>query len=169
LSTCFANVKATILPRQARDKHKGKLTHKEWQTVFRTHVIRHILQSVEMPAATNARASGDYIHPGPGGGHQWDIGTTSILAHAVGLAPSKDNYWSNETEVRETPLSHLMIHGTISYHHSSRQARDTFGKLVEKKEFFFAGRERLWKVGLRAALALAVGGAELLRWASRAG
>lgn len=36
---------------------------------------------------------------GPGGGHQWDIGTTSILAHAVGLAPSKDNYWSNETEV----------------------------------------------------------------------
>lgn len=56
--------------------------------------VRHILQSVEMPAATNARASGDYIHPGPGaGGHQWDIGTTSILAHAVGLAPSKDNYW----------------------------------------------------------------------------
>lgn len=60
--------------------------------------VRHILQSVEMPAATNARASGDYIHPGPGGGHQWDIGTTSILAHAVGLAPSKDNYWSNESE-----------------------------------------------------------------------
>ena len=134
-----------------------------------SYVIRHILQSVEMPAATNARASGDYIHPGPGGGHQWDIGTTSILAHAVGLAPSKDNYWSNETEVRETPLSHLMIHGTISYHHSSRQARDKFGKLVEKKEFFFAGRERLWKVGLRAALAPAVGGAELLRWAGRAG
>ena len=69
--------------------------------------VRHILQSVEMPAATNARASGDYIHPGPGGGHQWDIGTTSILAHAVGLAPSKDNYWSNETEagnVRSHPL-----------------------------------------------------------------
>ena len=59
--------------------------------------VRHILQSVEMPAATNCRASGDYIHPGPGGGHQWDIGVTSILAHAVGLAPSKDNYWSRET------------------------------------------------------------------------
>ena len=25
--------------------------------------VRHILQSVEMPAATNARASGDYLHP----------------------------------------------------------------------------------------------------------
>ena len=48
--------------------------------------VRHILQSVEMPAATNCRASGDYIHPGPGGGHQWDIGVTSILAHAVGLS-----------------------------------------------------------------------------------
>ena len=63
--------------------------------------VRQILQSVEMPAATNCRASGDYIHPGPGGGHQWDIGTTSILAHAVGLAPSKDNYWTNETEAGE--------------------------------------------------------------------
>ena len=51
-----------------------------------------------MPAATNARASGDYIHPGPGGGHQWDIGTTSILLHALGLAPSKDNYWSKRDQ-----------------------------------------------------------------------
>ena len=50
---------------------------------------RQILQSVEMSAATNTRASGDYIHPGPGGGHQYEIGITSILAHAVGLAPSK--------------------------------------------------------------------------------
>ena len=35
---------------------------------------------------------------GPGGGHQWDIGTTSILTHAVGLAPSKDNYWSTQDQ-----------------------------------------------------------------------
>ena len=52
--------------------------------------VRHIMQSLEMPAVTNARASGDY-HPGSG---QWHLGTSSILAHAVGIAPSKDNYWS---------------------------------------------------------------------------
>ncbi len=51
--------------------------------------VRHVLQSVELYAITNARASGDY-HPG---NTQWNIGTSSILAHAVGIAPSKDNYW----------------------------------------------------------------------------
>jgi hypothetical protein len=59
---------------------------------------RHILQSVEMAAATNARASGDYIHPGPGGGHQWDIGMQSLFTHALGLAPSKDTFWSTEQQ-----------------------------------------------------------------------
>ena len=59
---------------------------------------RHILQSVEMAAATHARASGDYIHPGPGGGHQWDIGMQSIFTHALGLAPSKDTFWSTEQQ-----------------------------------------------------------------------
>eukprot|EP00038_Savillea_parva_P003881 m.131333 g.131333 ORF g.131333 m.131333 type:complete len:864 (-) comp11310_c0_seq2:981-3572(-) len=52
--------------------------------------VRHILQSTELSQVTNARASGDY-HPGSS---QWNIGTTSVLAHAVGIAPSKDNYWS---------------------------------------------------------------------------
>jgi len=56
--------------------------------------VRHILQSVEMPTVTNARASGDY-HPGSG---QWDTGTSSILAHAIGIAPSKDNYWSTPVQ-----------------------------------------------------------------------
>eukprot|EP00039_Didymoeca_costata_P026389 m.15829 g.15829 ORF g.15829 m.15829 type:complete len:770 (+) comp5505_c0_seq1:20-2329(+) len=52
---------------------------------------RHILQSVEIPAVTNARASGDY-HPGQ---DQWKpLGTTGIFAHAIGIAPTKDNYWS---------------------------------------------------------------------------
>eukprot|EP00756_Hemistasia_phaeocysticola_P006011 Hpha_TRINITY_DN13618_c0_g1::TRINITY_DN13618_c0_g1_i1::g.122626::m.122626 len=56
--------------------------------------VRHILQSVEMSAVTNARASGDY-HPG---NDQWNTGTTAILAHAVGIAPSKDNYWSTPVQ-----------------------------------------------------------------------
>eukprot|EP00047_Mylnosiga_fluctuans_P005404 m.240269 g.240269 ORF g.240269 m.240269 type:complete len:744 (+) comp13641_c0_seq1:87-2318(+) len=57
--------------------------------------VRHVLQSVEMPAVTNARASDDYQ---PGTNSQWMIGTSSILAHAVGLAPSKDNYWSTDNQ-----------------------------------------------------------------------
>jgi hypothetical protein len=56
--------------------------------------VRHILQSVEMHTVTNARASGDY-HPGNG---QWNTGTTALLAHAVGIAPSKDNYWSTAVQ-----------------------------------------------------------------------
>ena len=52
---------------------------------------RHVLASAEFPSVTQARASGDY-HPG---GDQWHpVGTTSLFAYALGLAPSKDNYWS---------------------------------------------------------------------------
>jgi len=52
--------------------------------------VRHLLQSVEMSQVTNARASRDY-HPG---NDQWDTATSAILNHAIGIAPSKDNYWS---------------------------------------------------------------------------
>ena len=56
---------------------------------------RHIMQSVEIPAVTNARASGDY-HPG---GDQWKpIGTTGIFAWSVAIAPTKDNYWSTDKQ-----------------------------------------------------------------------
>ena len=52
---------------------------------------RHIMQSVEIPAVTNARASGDY-HPGS---DQWHpLATTAIFGWAVGIAGTKDNYWS---------------------------------------------------------------------------
>jgi hypothetical protein len=54
----------------------------------------HLLQSVEIPTVTNARASGDY-HPG---NDQWNTGITSILAHAVGIAPSKDNFWTTRVQ-----------------------------------------------------------------------
>jgi len=57
-------------------------------------LCRHILQSLEIPAVTQARASTDY-HPGA---TQWTLGVTSIFAHAVGLAPTKDNYWSTSVQ-----------------------------------------------------------------------
>lgn len=67
---------------------------------------RHILQSVEIPAVTNARASGDY-HPG---GDQWKaIGTTGIFAWAVAIAPSKDNYWSTDHQNGSAYSDHATI------------------------------------------------------------
>ena len=54
---------------------------------------RHMLQSVELQAVTQARASGDY-HAGDG---QWQLGLSSIFARAIGVAPTKDNFWSLPT------------------------------------------------------------------------
>eukprot|EP01120_Amphizonella_sp_Union-15-10_P008061 TRINITY_DN2821_c0_g1_i1.p1 TRINITY_DN2821_c0_g1~~TRINITY_DN2821_c0_g1_i1.p1 ORF type:complete len:734 (+),score=155.15 TRINITY_DN2821_c0_g1_i1:26-2227(+) len=55
---------------------------------------RHVLQSVELPAVTNFRASDDY-HPDNA---QWKIGVSSIVAYALGLAPSKDNFWTTPVQ-----------------------------------------------------------------------
>ncbi|KAK6196067.1 hypothetical protein SNE40_001362 [Patella caerulea] len=52
---------------------------------------RHILQSLEIPVVTQARASGDYR----AGGDNWKIGISSIFTDAVGVAPFKDNFWSS--------------------------------------------------------------------------
>ena len=67
---------------------------------------RHILQSVEIPAVTNARASGDY-HPG---GDQWKpLGTTGIFAWAVAIAPTKDNYWSTDKQSGSSYSDYLTV------------------------------------------------------------
>lgn len=57
---------------------------------------RFVLQSVEVPAVTNFRASDDYM---PGGERlNWILGLSSIVADALALAPSKDNFWSTRTQ-----------------------------------------------------------------------
>jgi len=60
---------------------------------------RHILQALEIPRVTHARASDDYavnlrnpMKP------QWNIGISSMLADAVGLAPFKDVLWSTSVQ-----------------------------------------------------------------------
>jgi len=55
---------------------------------------RHLLQSVEIPAVTQTRASGDYQPQNM----QWMIGDTTILAHALGLAAFKDNFHTTPQE-----------------------------------------------------------------------
>ena len=59
---------------------------------------RMLLQSLEIPAVSQFRASDDY---GPGQSRGcgfpfcvYDVGTTAIIADALGLAPSKDNFWT---------------------------------------------------------------------------
>ena len=55
---------------------------------------RHMLESTKHQAVTNARASGDY-HPGAS---NWDIGISSLFYWAIGVAPSKDDYWTTEVQ-----------------------------------------------------------------------
>jgi len=55
---------------------------------------RHYLQSVEIPAVTQIRVSDDY-QPG---NQQWHLGVASMMAHALGLAPFKDVYWTSTTQ-----------------------------------------------------------------------
>lgn len=51
---------------------------------------RHVVASAEFPAVTQVRVSDDY---GPGArDDQWRIGRSSILAHALRLAPYKDGF-----------------------------------------------------------------------------
>jgi len=74
---------------------------------------RMLMHTVKVPAVTQFRASDDY-HPGQTGpwpettakGGQgchfpfcvYYVGTTSLLGWALGVAPSKDNYWSVANE-----------------------------------------------------------------------
>lgn len=55
---------------------------------------KHILHSTTSQVVTNARASGDY-HPGQ---DNWEIGLSALFYGAVGIAPSKDDWWTTETQ-----------------------------------------------------------------------
>ncbi|KAK3600158.1 hypothetical protein CHS0354_012281 [Potamilus streckersoni] len=55
---------------------------------------RHAMQALEIPVVTQARVSDDY---GPGA-DQWRIGISSMFAHAIGLAPYKDTFWTTELQ-----------------------------------------------------------------------
>ena len=55
---------------------------------------RHMLESTYHQPVTNARGSGDY-HPD---NTDWDIGLSSLFYWAIGVAPSKDDYWTTEVQ-----------------------------------------------------------------------
>ena len=77
---------------------------------------RHALQSVEMPTATQIRASDDHM-PGVDSTSQWNLQWSSMLAWALGLAPFKDNYWSTALQpggTRPGPETTPSLHNAAS-------------------------------------------------------
>ena len=52
-----------------------------------------LMQSLSLSQVTNGRASGDYA-----GGGNWNIGAGALLWSALGLKPSKDNFWTSFNE-----------------------------------------------------------------------
>lgn len=77
---------------------------------------RHALQSVEMPTATQIRASDDHM-PGVDSQTQWHMGWSSMLAWSLGLAPFKDNLWS--TAVQPGGTRPLGVETTPSLHNAA--------------------------------------------------
>jgi hypothetical protein len=60
---------------------------------------QHILQALEIPRVTHARASGDYaVNLKNPRKSQWNIGITSMLLGAIGIAPFKDVLWSTSVQ-----------------------------------------------------------------------
>jgi len=56
------------------------------------------LQSVEIPAVTQIRASNDYRVGLIPGNKQWNIGKPSLIAHALGMVPFKDVFWTTKVQ-----------------------------------------------------------------------
>lgn len=59
------------------------------------------LHALQLPAVTNGRASGDYQDPA---GNLLSYGTAAPFFSAVGIAPSKDNWWSTPNQPRPRNL-----------------------------------------------------------------
>ena len=55
----------------------------------------HALASTLMHSASNGRGTGDHVVRDASRG--LPIGVSGMLLHAVGLAPSRDNVWTNST------------------------------------------------------------------------
>ncbi|KAL4219038.1 hypothetical protein ACF0H5_021621 [Mactra antiquata] len=56
---------------------------------------RHALQSIEIPAVTQARVSDDFLFKAR---EQWRIGETSIFANAINVRPYKDTFWTTSVQ-----------------------------------------------------------------------
>lgn len=60
------------------------------------------LHALQLPSVTNGRASGDYQTPS---GNLLSYGTAAPFFSAIGIAPSKDNWWSTPNQPRPRDLT----------------------------------------------------------------
>jgi len=113
-------------------------------------LARHVLQSIEIPAVTTFRASDDY-GPGQTGYYPtrkpgkpptnsstgctfpycvYYVGTTSIIAHALQLKPSKDNYWSTPLQrgsaFNRNPYQPTMLNDTHEPYNEMQSAISSY-------------------------------------------
>lgn len=79
------------------------------------------LEAMALPAVSNGRASGDYQTPD---GNLLDYGTAAPFFAAIGIAPSKDNFWSTPNQPR--PRSKSPITGAPACDGGSRNVTDNF-------------------------------------------
>eukprot|EP00397_Hematodinium_sp_SG-2012_P005644 GEMP01005666.1.p1 GENE.GEMP01005666.1~~GEMP01005666.1.p1 ORF type:complete len:783 (-),score=179.11 GEMP01005666.1:1622-3895(-) len=92
---------------------------------------RHIISSLELPAVTQARVTDDYQPQHP----DWrELGITSAFAHAVGLRPNKDSFYSsratNSTMYQPSVEIYNRMHACISTLSQSTVAvSDTIGDI----------------------------------------
>lgn len=56
-------------------------------------LTRHMLHAASLDSVTQIRVSEDYMLAP----NQWSIGHTSLFAHALGMKPYKDLFWTNRT------------------------------------------------------------------------
>ena len=59
---------------------------------------RHAMQSIEIQSVSQIRASDDYVPGHNNSIANWNLGGSSILAHALALRPFKDNFWTSAYE-----------------------------------------------------------------------
>jgi hypothetical protein len=64
---------------------------------------RHILQSLQVDAVTQARASDDVL---PDNEQSIQLGVTSMISFALGVAPHKDSFWSSPGQMGD-PYKHI--------------------------------------------------------------
>lgn len=70
------------------------------------------LESIYYPSVTNARASDDFLI-----GESWQVGTSSLLLWALGLAPSTDTFWTSDNGDVATTMGGC-LEGTCPPDHS---------------------------------------------------
>jgi hypothetical protein len=95
------------------------------------HPAAFLNAAMSLPAVTNGRASGDYANPV---GNLLNYGTAAPFFSAVGMAPSKDNWWSTPNQ----PKPRSLKGGPPPCDGGNRNVTDNFLHALGKETRLFA-------------------------------